>query len=90
MNNNINAFLFFRPKPEGVSSFYNKALTSDDNEEDEVDGARYSGKVHTSHLFQQDDDTNQEHNDQAQSDDELLENTKEKSKIGNIFKMVSD
>ena len=60
-------------------------------DEDDVDGAAtYSDVVHTSNLWSPEDDVTvyQEHNNQAQSDDELLEKTKDKSKIGNIFKMV--
>ena len=74
-----------------MSSFYNKALTPDDNDEDDVDGATYSDIVHTSKLWTDEDDNAlyQDHNDQAQSDDELLEKTKDRSKIGNIFKMVN-
>ena len=88
----MNCFFLCRGRqPEEVSSFCNKALTPDDNDEDDVDGATYSDIVHTSKLWTEEDDTAlyQDHNDQAQSDDELLEKTKDRSKIGNIFKMVS-
>ena len=84
----INVYILIsRENPEGLSSFDNKALTADDHDMDDVDGAVHCESVYP---WPQGESLTTEHNDQTESDDELVETPKDKSKLGNIFKMVSN
>ncbi len=83
-----------------TTSFENAALSPDytTGEEDEVDGAVYTEHVHASPWSPEaespwspgDESTSEPRGDSIpRSDDELIDSPRDKSKFGNIFKMVS-